>query len=168
MKIALIIHNVRSCHNVGSMLRTADGLGAEVYFTGYSPYPLSKNDRRLPHEARRISSQIAKTALGAEQTAIWHQRADIYELIKDLRKNGYEIAALEQTKNAISLAKFAPSHKVAVIVGREVEGLEPKVIKSADKTVEIPMSGQKESFNVAVAAAIALYHLKFALSPKNQ
>lgn len=159
--LVLIAHNLRSSHNVGSLLRTAEGLGvAEVYLTGYTPYPLQKNDTRLPHMAKKLSGQIAKTSLGAEKSVGLHH-ADIAELISELSAGGYEIAALEQTPDALALPKFKAPGKLALIVGREVEGLESKIVELCDLAIEIPMSGNKESFNVAVAAAIALYHCKY-------
>lgn len=161
-RIILIAHNLRSTHNVGSLLRTADGLGVEkVYFTGYTPYPESSNDERLPHLSRKIDAQIAKTALGAEQLVSWQHRDDIEPLVAELKAAGFFVAALEQTKNSVSIADFSFPDNVALVVGREVEGIEPEVIKRCDQAVEIPMSGKKESFNVAQAAAMALYNLKF-------
>jgi 23S rRNA (guanosine2251-2'-O)-methyltransferase len=153
---------MRSTHNVGSLLRTADGLGVQkVYFTGYTPFPAKDNDPRLPHEAAKITKQIQKTALGAEKTVDWQPDPDINELINHLRKEGFVVAALEQTSEAKQLPDYHPPTKLAIITGREVEGLEKEVIAVCDTTLEIPMFGQKESFNVVQAAAIALYHCRF-------
>lgn len=161
--IVLIVHNVRSCHNVGSLLRTAEGLGIEaVWLTGYTPYPKLEEDVRLPHEAAKISKQINKTALGAEEYVTWYYRPEIMPLITQLRSFGYTIAALEQTKKSLKLESYKPPTHIALIVGREVEGVEPEVLKEVDEALEIPMAGKKESFNVSVAAAIALHHLIFA------
>jgi len=161
MDLVLIAHNLRSAHNVGSLLRTAEGLGInKVYLTGYTPYPKTKNDSRLPHLASKISARITKTALGAENQLDWQQSDDIFEVINQLKEDGFEIIALEQTPEAEPLSDFEPAAKTALIVGREVEGIEPEVLAAADRTVEIAMHGSKESFNVAVAAAIALYQIK--------
>lgn len=161
--IVLIAHNIRSCHNVGSLLRTADGIGTDrVYLTGYTPYPHATDDKRLPHLANKIHNQIVKTALGAEQMTAITYNPNVTQVINKLKKNGYTIAALEQTGKSLPLPGYRPSKKIALIVGREVEGIEPEVIDQADKTVFIPMYGQKESFNVVQAAAMALYHLRFA------
>ncbi len=158
-QIILIAHNVRSAHNVGSLLRTADGLGVDqVYLTGYTPYPKQKNDKRLPHLATRTDKQIAKTALGAEKTVSWQHSESVETAINSLRARGINIAALEQTPKSVKLADYNPPEKIAIIVGREVEGIEPEVLQLCDLILEIPMSGQKESFNVSIAAAIALYH----------
>jgi len=158
--IVLIAHNLRSCHNVGSLLRTAEGLGIEaVWFTGYTPYPGMVNDARMPHEVAKLAKQIHKTALGAEDYQTWFQRKDILPLIKELKTYGYKICALEQAEKSKLLDKYSTPDHLALIVGREVEGIEPEVLKVCDETIEIPMAGKKESFNVAVAAAMALYHL---------
>lgn len=158
--VALIAHNVRSCHNVGALLRTADGLGiARVYLTGYTPYPACDNDPRLPHLARQIDSRISKSALGAEHTVPWSHDDEVEKVIAQLHQAGFAIVALEQTKQSIPLDRYQTDQPVALIVGREVEGIEPEVLALCDQAVEIPMRGRKESFNVSIAAAIALYHL---------
>ena len=160
--IVLIAHNLRSVHNVGSLLRTAEGIGVtKVYLTGYTPYPLEKNDKRLPHLSAKLNSQISKTALGAEKTIDWEHFDSVLPVIKELLSAGFTVAALEQATNSITLADFRPPDKLALIVGREVEGIEPEVIQQASVVLEIPMFGQKESFNVVQAAAMALYRLRF-------
>lgn len=161
--IVLIAHNLRSCHNVGSLLRTADGLGvSKVYLTGYTPYPIAENDSRLPHLAEKLSRQIHKTALGAEDFVPWQHRDNIEEVIAELKPDGFVIAAVEQAKNSTKLPYFKPPNKIALLVGREVEGIEPEILAQVDHTLEIPMLGKKESFNVAQAAAMALYRCRFA------
>jgi 23S rRNA (guanosine2251-2'-O)-methyltransferase len=158
--IILITHNVRSTHNVGSLLRSADGFGVEhVYLTGYTPYPKKINDERLPHIAEKMQRQINKTALGAEKSVTWSQANDIVDVITELKNKGYLIAALEQTKGAQDLSKFKPSQNIALIVGNEVKGIDKKTLDFAEIHIHIPMRGKKESFNVAVAASIALYQL---------
>jgi tRNA G18 (ribose-2'-O)-methylase SpoU len=161
--IILIAHNLRSCHNVGSLLRTADGLGIEhVHLTGYTPYPKQIDDNRLPHLAAKIDRQIHKTALGAEHTVPWTHSEDVLPLIAILKADGYLVAALEQAPHAVKLPAFPMQQKpLALLVGREVEGVEAELLSECDRILEIPMEGQKESFNVAVAAAMALYHLRF-------
>ena len=160
--LLLIAHNVRSAHNVGSLLRTADGLGVQtVFLTGYTPYPVEANDKRLPHIAEKVERQIHKTALGAEKTVGWKHEEDIFGLIDKLKRDGFKIAALEQADGSVKLPSFTPTDSIALIVGREVEGIETDIVKQADIILEIPMLGQKESLNVASAAAIALYHLRF-------
>jgi 23S rRNA (guanosine2251-2'-O)-methyltransferase len=162
-EIILIAHNVRSCHNVGSLLRTAEGLGvAKVWLTGYTPYPMIEGDDRLPHLAQKIHKQIQKTALGAEISQAWEQSSDIEEVINDLSGRGFMIAALEQTPGSVSLPKIRPPEKIAILLGQEVEGLSPQLLALAHTHLEIPMFGKKESFNVVQAAAMALYHCRFS------
>ena len=163
-EIILIAHNLRSTHNVGSLLRTAEGLGVkEVILSGYTPYPLLKTDDRLPHLANKIDRQITKTALGAEKTQAWSHSTDITASIAALQAAGYQVAAVEQANHSISLPGYVAVPKIALLVGREVEGIEPEVLASCDLVLEIPMFGQKESFNVVQAAAMALYQTKFHL-----
>jgi 23S rRNA (guanosine2251-2'-O)-methyltransferase len=168
-KIALVIHNVRSALNVGSMLRTAEGFGvSEVVMTGYTPYPESKNDSRLPHHRQKIALQIHKTALGAENFLKWQHISDIKNCLNKLSQAGYLLVALEQSLDANSLDKFRPIQNIALIVGNEITGLDDSVLKSIDKKVQIPMSGHKESFNVAIAAGVALYHLKYGAAARQK
>lgn len=161
--IVIIAHNLRSTHNVGSLLRTAEGLGvSKVILSGYSPYPLLRVDARLPHEAKKIDAQIVKTALGAERTQAWEHIASIPAIINELKAQDFTIAALEQTAHATALPGYSPPEKIALILGREVEGIEPEVLALCDTVLEIPMYGKKESFNVVQAAAMAVYHCRFA------
>ncbi len=162
--IVLIAHNLRSSHNVGSLLRTAEGLGIEqVHLTGYTPYPISDSDTRLPHLAQKIHKQIIKTSLGAEETLNWKQETDVIDVINRLKADGYAVIAIEQTPTSTPLTEYHPHKKVALVVGREVEGIEQEVLDICNGALEIPMFGQKESFNVVQAAAMALYHIKFRL-----
>ena len=160
--IVVIAHDIRSTHNVGSLLRTAEGLGVgKVYLTGYTPYPLKPDDDRLPHLAQKITKQIDKTGLGAADLLAWEQSDAIEPIIGKLKSQGYELVALEQTKQSIPLQDYQTPDKVAVLLGREVEGIDSEILKQIPIHVEIPMFGKKESFNVVQAAAMALYHCKF-------
>ena len=160
--IILIAYNLRSCHNVGSLLRTADGLGVrKVILGGYSPHPGYAGDRRWPHEVTKISRQIHKTALGAEDFVTWEYHHDILPVLRKLRKDGYAVAAIEQADTAKDLPSYHPPQKIALVVGREVEGLEPEILTACDIALEIPMFGRKESFNVVQAAAMAIFHCRF-------
>lgn len=163
--IILIAHNLRSSHNVGSLLRTAEGLGVNrVIFSGYTPYPIITNDQRLPHLAQKINKQIAKTALGAEQMVNYRHVDKLETLLPELKAQGYHIVGLEQSDRSITLKDFQSPKKLALILGREVEGLEPEIMASCDQLIEIPMLGQKESFNVVQAAAMAVYDLRFSIT----
>lgn len=161
-EIALIVHDVRSTHNVGSLFRTADGLGVvKIILSGYTPYPALANDKRLPHIAKRVDKQIAKTALGATKTISWQYSPSLEPAIEQLKADGYMIVALEQTPSSLELSEFRPPDKVVLLVGNEVAGLSREHTALSHQLVMIPMLGRKESFNVTVAAAIALYHLRY-------
>jgi tRNA G18 (ribose-2'-O)-methylase SpoU len=163
--IIVIAHNIRSTYNIGSLLRTAEGLGVkEVVFTGYSPYPHQHQapDTRLPHIALKVDKKIAKTALGAEKMTPWTYQEDIFEVLVRVRSEGFVLAALEQAAGSVRLPDFEVPDRIAVVIGREVEGLEADVRLACDYTLEIPMYGGKESFNVVQAAAMALYCFRFA------
>lgn len=161
--IVVIAHDIRSTHNVGSLLRTAEGLGIEhMYFTGYTPYPaLAVGDSRLPHIARKLSAQIHKTALGAEDMVPWSYESSSLECIETLKAEGYTVVALEQDERSTPLPDYSPADKIALLLGREVEGIDPELLEHCDDLLEIPMFGKKESFNVVQAAAMALYKLRF-------
>lgn len=161
-RLVLVAHNIRSCHNVGSLLRSADSFGVEkVYLTGYTPYPAVPKDKRLPHLQQKISRQIHKTALGAEETVAWQNNKHPLDVIARLGKEGFLILALEQSPQAKNLTTFKSARNVALIVGNEITGIEPNVLEAVKTQVQIPMLGAKESLNVSVAAAIGLYHLRF-------
>jgi 23S rRNA (guanosine2251-2'-O)-methyltransferase len=161
-QIIVIVHDMRSTHNVGSLLRTCEGLGVkQVHFSGYTPYPLASDDTRLPHETAKLTKQIQKTALGAENLVPWSHAKDIAALIKEIKADGYQVIALEQDEKAISLIDFSPPDKLAILLGREVEGIAPDMLALCDQIIEIPMFGQKESFNVVQATAMALFHCRF-------
>lgn len=163
MHIIVVAHNIRSTHNVGAILRTADGFGVQkVFLTGYTPYPAQPNDERLPHIYNKITAQIHKTALGAETTVPNEYVADIELLLANLKNDGYRLVALEQAPDSVLLPKATFGNKVALLLGEEVHGIEAPLIAMCDTTVEIPMQGTKESFNVSVATGISLYELAVA------
>ncbi|MFY9462027.1 MAG: RNA methyltransferase [Candidatus Sungiibacteriota bacterium] len=143
----VICHNIRSRENVGSVFRTSDAFGiAKIYLTGYTPPP--------PHP------KISKTSLGAENWIPWEQRKSIAALLRELKQKRIRLVALEQAKGqSVSLPKFRPRFPLALIIGNEVKGLSQEILRRADKVVEIPMLGKKESLNVAVAFGIAAYHI---------
>jgi tRNA G18 (ribose-2'-O)-methylase SpoU len=156
--IQLILHNIRSTHNVGSIFRSAEGFGVtRIILSGYTPYPTYLGDTRLPHIAEKITKQIHKTALGAE-TMVPFIHLDQPDFTA-LRDDGYVILGLEQDRRSIMLDTYHPSDRVALVLGEEVEGISTELRSKCDTLLEIPMHGQKESFNVSVAAGIALYQL---------
>jgi len=155
-EIIVIAHNIRSTHNIGSLFRTADGFGVqEIILSGYSPSPNYPDDTRLPHISEKLTNQIHKTALGAEQTVAF--RVVDTPPIDELRALGYRIVALEQATTSAPLNTYEVPEKIALILGEEVDGISVDTLNQCDDIVEIPMQGRKESFNVSVAAAIALY-----------
>jgi 23S rRNA (guanosine2251-2'-O)-methyltransferase len=156
----LILDNLRSAHNVGTILRTADGAGWPViYLCGSTPAPHLPGDPRPPYAQDRAAKEIAKTALGAEQELDLYYAVDTVSVITRLRQDGCLIIGLEQSPKSISLDDVPTTEKMAVIVGNEVQGVSEEVLKLCDVILELPMRGRKESLNVAVAAGIAMYRL---------
>jgi 23S rRNA (guanosine2251-2'-O)-methyltransferase len=146
IQAVVICHNIRSAHNVGSVFRTADGAGVvKVYLSGYTPVP--------PH------SGILKTALGAEQSVEWKKTSKLDGLIKKLKKENFEIIALEQAERSTPYCPFRPKNNFALIIGNEVRGLSKQILRKCNRIIDIPMRGEKESLNVSVAFGIAIYSL---------
>lgn len=160
-EIILIAHNIRSTHNVGAIFRTAEGFGVrKIILSGYTPYPAIENDPRLPHIAQKLTQQIHKTALDAETLVPfeYQESPDLSALVAA----GYRIIGLEQDERSVMLADYQPPEKIALLLGEEVHGLTDDLRIACDDLIEIPMYGQKESFNVSVATGIALYGLTTA------
>jgi tRNA G18 (ribose-2'-O)-methylase SpoU len=157
-EIILIAHNIRSTHNVGSIFRSAEGFGvSKIILSGYTAYPLLDNDTRLPHIAEKLHSQIQKTALGTEKLVPFEYQEEVN--LKTLKDAGYRIVGLEQSSRSVMLNDYAAPNKIALLLGEEVHGIEQSLLDQCDDIIEIPMHGQKESFNVSVATGIALYAL---------
>ncbi|MBU0727534.1 TrmH family RNA methyltransferase [Patescibacteria group bacterium] len=145
-EVYVLAHNIRSMHNIGSIFRTSDGAGvSKVYLSGYSACPPRK--------------EISKTALGAEETIPWEFHKDSLSLVKKLKKDKVQIIALERIEGGEDISKFKPKYPCLLIVGNEIEGVPQELLDLADKKVEIPMRGMKESLNVSVAFGIAVYQL---------
>jgi 23S rRNA (guanosine2251-2'-O)-methyltransferase len=160
-RIVVIAHNIRSTHNVGAIFRTAEGFGVDkIILSGYTPFPKIAGDPRLPHIADKLTSQIHKTALGAE-TIVPFVHQDVPDL-EALRATGFRVVGLEQDGRSIMLPDYAPPEKIALVLGEEVEGIEHSLRGLCDDLIEIPMHGKKESYNVSVATGIALYALTTA------
>ncbi len=146
--VVIVLDNVRSMHNVGSAFRTADAFAIDrIVLCGITATP--------PHR------EIEKTALGATQSVTWTYEKSSIDAIKNLKEEGFEIYAIEQTNNSISLETFEPlpDKKYAVVFGNEVHGVEEEIIALADGTLEIPQFGTKHSFNVSVTIGIVLWDL---------
>lgn len=179
--ITVLAHNIRSTYNIGSLFRTAEGFGVhEIILSGYTPYPdlslcvaaptcalleesASPVDPRLPHIRQKITQQIHKTALGAEAMVPFRYVAHIEQwLTENQQHDRLPVIALEQAPSSIMLPQFQPPRRYALLLGEEVHGVSPDILAQCDHIVEIPMYGQKESFNVSVAAGIALYAMTTA------
>lgn len=151
-EVAVLLHDIRSTHNVGSIFRTADTLGvSKIYISGYTPTPLDKFNR--PRK------DIAKVALGAEKTISWEQVPSPNLLVKKLKKEGFQIVAVEQSEKSVDYKKVKIENKVMFIVGNEVSGMEKDTLKLCDVIAEIPQRGEKESLNVSVAFGVALFRM---------
>lgn len=162
INIALLLDNIRSTQNVGSIMRTADCFGVKhIYFSGYTPYPAKHSDDRLPHLALKINNRISKTALGAEKTINFSTYTDHKKAIIAAKNDGYKnIVCLEQNDKSIPLQSYIPKSDTLLILGNEVSGIPEWTLSNADVILEIPQYGKKESLNVSNATAIALYALK--------
>ena len=148
----LILDNIRSAHNVGSIFRTADGAGVDkIFLVGTTPCPIDRFGR--------IQPEIMKTSLGAADTIPWEYVADVdvANLVSDLKDKGATIVSIEQTAASISLDEFKVPDKVAYIFGNEIDGVQQTLLDVADVIVEIPMKGKKESLNVSVTTGIVLF-----------
>ncbi len=155
-EVAVLLHNVRSAHNVGSIFRTADAAGVvKIYLTGYTPTPTDRF--AVPRK------DIAKTALGAETFIPWEYAKTPTALIKRLKKERWLVVGVEQDKRAISYMhiranKHIKNARVVYVFGNEVKGLSKNIRDACDVLVEIPMRGRKESLNVSVTAGIILFN----------
>lgn len=165
LTLSVLLHNIRSAHNVGALFRTADAMGAvHVYCSGYTPHPLQAKDSRLPHVAKKAHTMIAKTALGAEDSVASSYHPDAMQLIQALHADGHHLLAVEQDRRSVPLESFVVEPKkrrIVLVLGNEVDGIEPDVLERMDEILEIPMLGSKESLNVSAAGAIALHWLRF-------
>ena len=160
-EIIVIAHNIRSTHNVGSIFRTSEGFGvSKIILSGYTPYPKIAGDTRLPHIANKLTDQIHKTALGAEEMVPFEYQEE--PDFASLKNDGYRVVGLEQDDRSVMLPDYKPSEKVVLLLGEEVHGLTSELLAECDDLIEIPMHGQKESFNVSVATGIALYEISTA------
>lgn len=146
--VIILLDNVRSMNNVGSVFRTADAFLVEkIILCGYTPQP--------PHR------DIQKTALGATETVAWEHAPDTLSAVKKLQQEGWTVYAVEQAEQSIMLQHFVPqvNHKTALVFGNEVEGVQQEVVSACNGCIEIPQYGSKHSFNIAVAAGIVVWEV---------
>lgn len=150
----VVLDNIRSLNNIGSVFRTSDAFLIEkVYLCGITAKP--------PHR------DIQKTALGATETVEWEYFENTIDTVKELKNNGYKIAAIEQAENSIMLNEYSISEneKLAIIFGNEVNGVEQKVIDECDIVIEIPQFGTKHSLNISVSVGVVIWDLFNKLNP---
>ena len=148
LPVVVLLENIRSMHNVGSVFRTADAFLAEaIYLCGYTPRP--------PHR------DIHKTALGATETVVWKYIENAVEAVISLQKEGYQIIAVEQVSGSMPLQRFTlkADEKIVLIFGNEVQGVSEELLEYCDACIEIPQFGMKHSLNVSVAAGMVLWEL---------
>jgi len=152
-EVKVILHNIRSLHNVGSVFRSSDAFGiSELILTGYTPTP--------------PRPEINKTAIGAEEFVKWRHFETASEIIDQLKESGYSILGMEQTTRSIALNELNLDNyeKICLVMGNEVTGIDSEILNLMDEFVAIPQYGQKHSLNVSVAAAVMLYALLEKLS----
>lgn len=155
--MVIILDNIRSINNVGSIFRTGDAAGVKkIYLGGITPGPLDNFGRPL--------QQFVKVSLGAEKTVAWEKIKSVSRLIVKLKKEDYKIIAVEQSKNSIPYNKSnvkSQMSKVVLVFGNEVDGISKSVLGKCDKIIEVPMAGMKESLNVAVTFGIVVFQLLY-------
>ena len=153
LPFCVVLNNIRSLYNVGSVFRTADGVGIEkLWLCGITGYP--------------PQSGIIKTALGAQDNVPWEYRKEILPLLRELKQRGYQIVLLEQIEGSILHDEFVPQSPVCLVVGNEISGISDDLMALCDRAVEIDMAGIKNSLNVAVAFGIIGYHIRSQLLKK--
>ncbi len=153
--IVAVLADIRSVHNVGSMFRTADSAGIQkMYLCGITPSP---HDR-----FGKVREEFNKVALGAEHFIAWEESKSIGRTIQKLKREGFHIVAVEQSKRSVSYTTLRKrKQNIALIMGNEVKGIPARVLKLADEVIEIPMRGGKESLNVSVAFGVVAYGIQY-------
>lgn len=153
LPFSVLVNNVRSLYNVGSIFRTADGVRVEkIWLCGITGIP--------------PDSQISKTALGAEKKVSWEYSRDAGRCAQALKALGYQIVLLEQTAQSIPFEVFIPTAPVCLVLGNEISGVNDELLKYSDAAIEIPMAGMKNSLNVTVAFGIAAFHIRSKILSK--
>ena len=150
-RIVVLLDNIRSLYNTGSILRTADASGVErVVLCGITP---------RPDQGSRQRRAIAKTALGAENSVQWEYKPDAHAALRSLTAEGYQTVAVEISPLAVNLFEWTPRWPVCLVFGHEVDGVSSDLAAHVETVIRIPMLGQKRSLNVATAAGVVLYEL---------
>ena len=150
--VRVLLHNIRSAHNVGAMFRTGDALGvSRIYLSGYTPCPVDRFGRPV--------KEIAKTALGAERTIPWEYAKTPAKFLRALKQEKFDIVGVEQDPHAVDYKAYRAGKRTLVVVGNEVDGIAKKLRQKCDALIEIPMRGDKESLNVSVAFGIVMFRM---------
>lgn len=148
----LLLHDIRSAENVGSIFRTGDAVGiSKIFLTGYTPTPLDRFGRKR--------KDIIKASLGAENFVLWEYHTSPHKIIRFLKKEGVEIIGIEQDKEAVDYRKCKSKAPICFLLGNETKGTSQKLLSECDHIVEIPQYGKKESLNVSVATGVALFRI---------
>lgn len=148
----LVIHNIRSAHNVGAMLRTAEAIGIDdVVISGFSAGPIDRFGRENP--------KVTKAAVGAHNLVSWTQAPDILEYLQEQQKLGRTIVSVEQDSRSVDYKAYQPTGDMVIIMGNEVTGVDQEILDLSDIILELPMTGEKESLNVTTSCGIILYRL---------
>ncbi|MCD4781524.1 MAG: RNA methyltransferase [Candidatus Omnitrophica bacterium] len=143
----VVLNDIRSLHNVGSIFRTCDGVGIrKLWLCGITGYP--------------PQSQISKTAIGAEDRVDWEYARDVLSVVEELKQQNYQIVILEQTDQCYDYYDFIPRKPVCLVVGNEIDGISEELLPFVDDAIDIYMKGIKNSLNVSVAFGIAAYHIR--------
>lgn len=151
-EIFVLLHDIRSVHNVGSMWRTGNATGVDkMFLSGYTPLPIDRFGRER--------KDFAKVSLNSQKAVTWEYVKNPSDLVKRMKKEGFYIVAIEQAKNSVDYKKVKIKKSVLFIVGNEVEGIPKNLLNLADVIAEMPMKGDKESLNVSVAFGVALFRM---------
>ena len=153
LPFTIVLNNIRSLYNVGSIFRTADGAGVEkIWMCGITGIP--------------PDNQISKTALGAEREVLWEYCEDAKTCVQKLSAQGYKIILLEQTAESIPYEKYEADEKVCLVLGNEIGGVSESLLPYTDQAIEIEMAGLKNSLNVAVAFGVVAYHIRTSMKKR--
>ncbi len=151
-KAYILLHDIRSVYNVGSIFRTADAAGiSKIFLSGFTPSPIDRFGRKR--------KDLAKVSLGAEDTVSWEYGESALPFLTELRKEGVQIVGIEQSKQSVDYKSVTSAQSICFVVGSEVGGLDPALREQCDVLAEIPMRGTKDSLNVSVALGIALFRM---------
>jgi len=150
--LRILLHNIRSAHNVGAIFRTSDAIGvSRIYLSGYTPAPVDRFSRPV--------GEIAKTALGAEKVIPWEYAKRPEQFLRRCKKENFTVVGIEQDRRAVDYKEYRTPKRVVILVGNEVRGISKSLRDRCDTLIEVPMRGNKESLNVSTAFGIVMFRL---------